>query len=86
MYGNKFLNDFIIHQQKLVQLEAGGSPTGEKDRKGRTKSKYGTKDGKKPCAGDLSAFEQLVQEKPGKKEVIDYFRSRIAELVAEDMK
>jgi hypothetical protein len=86
MYTNKFLNDFILGQQKLIQLEAGGAKTGHKDRKGHTKSKYGTKDGKRPCSGDLSAFDQLVEDKPGKKEVVDYFRTRIAELVAEDMK
>jgi len=80
---NKFLQDFMRSQQKIIELEAADKSV-KKDKKGNRKSKHGTADGKHPF-GDEDAFATLVKEKPGKKEVLDYFRGRIAELVAEDM-
>lgn len=83
MMQNKFLQDFMRSQQKIIELEAADKSV-RKDKKGNRKSKHGTADGKHPF-GDEDAFAVLVKEKPGKKEVLDYFRGRIAELVAEDM-
>jgi len=83
MMQNKFLQDFMRSQQKIIELEAADKSV-KKDKKGNRKSKHGTADGKHPF-GDEDAFATLVKEKPGKKEVLDYFRGRIAELVAEDM-
>lgn len=80
---NKFLQDFMRTQQKIIELEAVDKSV-KKDKKGNRKSKHGTANGKAPF-GDEDAFATLVKEKPGKKEVLDYFRGRIAELVAEDM-
>lgn len=80
MYGsNKFLEQFILDQHKLVV-----SATDKKDKKGQIKSKHGTKTGKKELS-DTNEFERLCQEKPPKKEVLDYFRDRIAELTAVEM-
>ena len=83
MSQNKFLQDFIRQQNKLIELEANNISV-KKDKKGNRKAKYGTASGKAPF-GDDDAFMTLVKEKPGKKEVVDYFRGRIAELVAADM-
>ena len=80
---NKFLQDFMRSQQKIIELEAADKSV-KKDKKGNRKSKHGTADGKHPF-GDDDAFATLVKEKPGKKEVLDYFRGRIAELVAADI-
>jgi len=79
MFGNKFLNDFMRSQSKLVHEE----DTVKKDKKGRKKSKHGTADGK-PAFGELT-LETLISEKPGKKEVLEYFRDKVAALVAEDL-
>ena len=79
MYGNnKFLEQFIIGQQKLVASE-----TDKKDKKGQFKSKHGTKTGKQEFGAD--AFTVICEEKPGKKVVLDYFRDRIAGLTTEEM-
>ena len=81
MFGhqNKFLNDFIMSQNKLVHSEAD-----KKDKKGRTKSRHGTASGKKePSGGD--EFALLCNEKPAKAKVLEYFKDRIAELTAEEM-
>lgn len=83
MMQNKFLQDFMRTQQKIIELEAVDKSV-KKDAKGNRKSKHGTANGKHPF-GEEDAFATLVKEKPGKKEVLDYFRGRIAELVAEDM-
>jgi hypothetical protein len=88
---NKFLRDFMKRQATLiesgipeVQGGAGTGPPGKKSRK--HKSKYGTADGKAPFGGDdtASRLAKLITEKPAKKEVLAYFRDRIAELVAAD--
>jgi hypothetical protein len=84
MMQNKFLQDFMRTQNQILQLEAVDK-TVKKDKHGVRKSKYGTKDGKKPLS-DEEPFMTLVREKPPKKEILDYFRTRISELVAEDMK
>ena len=83
MSQNKFLQDFIRTQNKLIELEANNISV-KKDKKGNRKTKHGTASGKAPF-GDDDAFMTLVKEKPGKREVVDYFRGRIAELVAADM-
>ena len=80
---NKFLQDFMRSQQKIIELEAVDKSV-KKDKKGNRKSKHGTANGKHPF-GDEDAFATLVKEKPGRKEVLEYFRGRIAELVAADM-
>jgi hypothetical protein len=80
-YQNKFLNDFIVNQQKIAMVDNAND---KKDKKGRTKSRHGTKSGKKEVSnGD--AFTLLCEELPGKKEVLAYFRDRIAELTAEEL-
>jgi hypothetical protein len=84
MAQNRFLQDFMRTQQKLLELEANNTSV-KKDKKGNRKSKHGTADGKHPF-GDEDAFATLVKEKPGRKEVVEFFRDRIAVLVAEDMK
>jgi hypothetical protein len=87
---NKFLRDFMKRQATLIESgipEASGgagAPSGKKTKK--HKSKHGTADGKAPFGGDdmTSRFTALVTELPAKKEVLAYFRDRIAELVASD--
>jgi len=83
MAQNRFLQDFMRQQQKLIEIEAQDKSV-KKDKKGNRKSKHGTANGKHPF-GDEDAFMTLVKEKPGRKEVIDYFRSRIGELVGEEL-
>jgi len=83
MMQNKFLQDFMRSQQKLIEIEANDASV-KKDKKGNRKSKHGTANGKAPF-GDDDEFARLVKEKPGKKDVLDYFRSRVGELVAADM-
>lgn len=83
MFGqSKFLNDFILNQQKISAVDNANV---KKDKSGRVKSRYGTKTGKNEVSnGD--AFTMLCEEKPPKAKVLEYFRDRISELVAEDMK
>jgi len=86
---NKFLSDFVRRQATLIQSAVpeamGGAGTGPKKGK-KTKSKHGTADGKHPFGGDdmETRMATLISEKPAKKEVLAYFRDRIAELVAAD--
>jgi hypothetical protein len=81
--GSKFLNDFILNQQKISAVDTHNANV-KKDRQGRKKSRHGTKSGKNEVSnGD--AFTMLCEEKPPKTKVLEYFRDRIAELVAEDM-
>ena len=75
MSGNKFLNDFIRSQSKLIE-----STIPEK----KVKPKHGSAKGE-PEFSEKEAFALLVSEKPAKKEVLEYFRNRIAQLVAEDV-
>jgi len=85
MFGNnKFLNDFIINRQRTEAADAVNANV-KKDKQGRTKSRYGTKTGKNEVS-DGDAFEMLCEEKPPKARVIEYFRDRVAALVAEEMK
>lgn len=79
MYQNKFLDNFILNRQKEID-----NANDKKDRKGRIKSRHGTKTGKNEVSsGD--PFSMLVEEMPGKAKVLEYFRDRIAELTAEEM-
>jgi hypothetical protein len=83
MFGqSKFLNDFILNQQKISAVDNANV---KKDKKGRVKSRYGTKTGKNEVSGG-DVFALLVEEKPPRSKVLEYFRDRITELVAEDMK
>jgi len=76
-----FLRDFMRMRAQLVHEVQ--PPVVERDRKGRKKSKHGTADGA-PAFGDVN-LASLISEKPGKKEVLEYFRNRIAALVSEDL-
>ena len=76
-----FLRDFMRMRAQLVHEVQ--PPVVERDRKGRKKSKHGTADGA-PAFGDVN-LASLISEKPSKKEVLDYFRNRIAALVSEDL-
>lgn len=85
---NKFLSDFVRRQATLIQSAVpeakGGAGTGPKGKK--AKSKHGTADGKHPFGGDdtETRLATIITEKPAKKEVLAYFKDRIAELVAAD--
>jgi hypothetical protein len=83
MAQNKFLQDFMRTQNRLLEIEANDKSV-KKDRKGNRKAVHKTADGK-AAFGDDDELARIIKEKPGKKEVIDYFRKRIGELVAEDM-
>ena len=87
---NKFLAEFVRRQATLIQSaipEAdGGAGTGGKKGAKKHKSKHGTADGKHPFGGDdtETRMATIITEKPAKKEVLAYFKDRIAELVAAD--
>lgn len=78
---NPFLADFLRRQATIIQSAAPQQEAPKRDAKGRKKSKYGTADGQHPF-GEEDAFARLVTEKPSKKRALEYFRNRIAELVA----
>jgi len=80
MSSNKFLQDFLARQATVIQSTVPEEKPA-RDSKGRKKSKYGTANGKHPF-GEEDAFALLIKEKPNKKRVLEYFRNRIAELVA----
>jgi len=83
MFGqNKFLSDFMRTQAQLVH-EVTPNQVVKKDRKKRIKSKHGTPDGKAPF-GDTT-LDTLISEKPPKKDILEYFRGKVNELVTEDM-
>ena len=70
---NRFLQEFIERQGRIVGVEGHGK-----------KPKKGLPQGD----GEFSAkeeFNKLVQEKPGKKDVLEYFKKRIDQLVQADM-
>ena len=82
--GNRFLSDFIKLQSKLVHdAETAAAVPKKKDKKNRKISKHGTPDGK-PAFGEVT-LATLIAEMPGKKDVLEYFRERIAKLVSEDL-
>ena len=87
---NRFLHDFMRRQSSLIVSgipEAQGGAGGPPPKKGsKKKSKHGTADGKAPFGGDdmEARLATLISEKPPKKDVLAYFKDRIAELVAED--
>jgi len=82
MFGqNKFLMDHLKRQASLVHEEQA-KVDAKKDKKGRTKSKNGTASGEPAFPMDLSV---LCSEKPPKKDVLEYFKDRIASLVAEEI-
>lgn len=82
MFGaNKFLMDHMKRQATLVHDEQE-KKNAKKDKKGRTTSKNGTASGEAAFPMDLSI---LISEKPGKKQVLEYFQDRIAKLVEEEM-
>lgn len=77
MSGSRFLDNFLKMQGEILNMEAGKKATKA------NKSKHGTADGRDPYEGD--PFVRLVSEKPPKKEVLEYFKERIAQLVAKDI-
>ena len=77
-----FLRDFMRMRSQLIHEVEPQVPE-KRDKKGRKKSKHGTANGE-PAFGEV-ALSTLISEKPGKKEVLEYFRERIAKLVSEDM-
>jgi hypothetical protein len=83
---NKFLRDFMARQTKAAIIESPATEESSKRGKKKHKSKHGTADGKHPFGGDdmETRLTTLIQEKPAKKEVLAYFKDRIAQLVAED--
>ena len=75
MSGNRFLDEFIERQGRIVGTAAGG---------GQKKPKKGLPQGD----GEFSSkeeFNKLIQEKPAKKDVLDYFKQRIEQLIQQDM-
>ena len=71
---NRFLQEFIERQGRIV---------------GTTEKVKKPKKGLPQGDGEFSAkeeFNKLVQEKPGKKDVLEYFKKRIEQLVQADMK
>jgi hypothetical protein len=79
---NPFLDNFLRSQARIIDTSAAQEPQ-KRDSKGRKKSKHGTPNGEHPF-GEGDAFQRLCHEKPSKKEVLNYFRQRIAELVAQE--
>jgi hypothetical protein len=76
MSGNRFLDEFIERQGRIVNSAGGGGPK---------KPKKGLPQGD----GEFSSkeeFNKLIQEKPVKKDVLEYFKKRIEQLIQEDMK
>ena len=69
---NKFLTDFIKMRQ---QLNTSNVNTAKKPQNSLNKM---------PEPKNDMTLAYLISEKPARKEVIDYFRSRIDDLVAEE--
>lgn len=80
---NPFLDRFMKAQIIESTVPQQAEPA-KRDSKGRKKSKHGTADGRAPF-GEEDAFARLCSEKPHRREVLAYFRQRVAELVAADM-
>jgi hypothetical protein len=81
MFGqNKFLVEHMKRQATLVHEEQA-----KKDSKkaASKKSKHGTADGE-PAFGELT-IATICSEMPPKKDILDYFKNRVAALVAEKM-
>jgi hypothetical protein len=80
---NPFLDRFM-KQQVIQSTVPQQEEPAKRDHKGRKKSKHGTASGAAPF-GEEDAFTRLCTEKPHRREVLAYFRQRVAELVAADM-
>lgn len=81
MFGqNKFLMEHMQRQATLVHEEQAKKDAKKKSGK---KSKHGTADGL-PAFGELT-IETICKEMPVKKDVLEYFREKVAVLVAEKM-
>jgi len=76
---NQFLNDFIRRQAEL-----GGGIVGVTGKKKEKKPKKGRPEGD-GAFDEKEAFTLLVNEKPPKKDVLEYFKLRIDQLVALDV-
>lgn len=79
--GSRFLDEFIMRQGTLIGVEPAKV-------KGSKQPVHKPKKGRPEGDGDFSAkeeFDKLVQEKPPKKDVLEYFKKRIEQLVQEDM-
>ena len=87
---NRFLHDFIRRQATLIPSGIPETESVPKESKKKGKAKggagYGTRDGKHPFGGDDMAARMatIIKERPAKREVLQFFRDRIAELVSED--
>lgn len=87
---NKFLHDFMRRQATLIETTVPEAPVARGGAGGKKKkiykSKHGTASGSHPFGGDdmEARLATLISETPAKKEVLAYFRDRIAQLVAED--
>ena len=78
---NRFLEDFMRRQTEIIQSNI---PAEESKGKGKgKKSKHGTASGEHPF-GEADALARIISEKPPKKHVLNYFRDRVAQLVAAD--
>jgi hypothetical protein len=79
---NRFLHDFMKRQATLITSGIPEEPTTKKTKK----PKFGTRDGKHPFGGDdmEARLATIVKERPAKKEVLAYFRDRIAECAADN--
>jgi hypothetical protein len=81
MFGqNKFLMEHMKRQATLIHEEQEKKDAKKKSSK---KSKHGTANGE-PAFGELS-IATIISEMPPKKDVLDYFKDRVAKLVAEKM-
>jgi hypothetical protein len=81
MFGqNKFLMEHMKRQATLIHDEQEKKDAKKKAGK---KSKHGTADGE-PAFGELTVAI-ICSEMPPKKDILQYFKDRVAVLVAEKM-
>ena len=73
MEGNRFLVQFMKMRQELNKAPIVNVPKETK-----------TVETVKPVMEDDITYKKIIEEKPPKSDVIEYFRNRIQELVAEE--
>jgi len=79
---NRFLQDFMRRQSTLIE---SAIPEPAPKKKG-ARPKHGTRDGKHPFGGDdmEARLATIIKEKSPKREVLQFFRDRVSQLVSED--
>ena len=83
---SKILKDLLASGREIIESTSAVGGSGVRS---NHKSKYGTADGKPPFGSEedelIAMFTEMQKKKKSKKFCLEFWRKRIAQLVAEDL-